>query len=262
MAQSLQNQLWFVEVDWDIKPLRDSSEEVFRFMGEMEGMVTGDGMGTDLPSGLMTMVTRCYSSSCPGNRTCYSPRCPYKTTPNSFLGRVKAEIAPTPTSTSMVKADWTEEVDPFILRGLSPEAFKRQTIIRQALQSEVAYETDLVALKELFIDGLRQADPPVFPSRYQLETFISEVFANVGDLLEGCRRLIENFTIRERESEQRPLILSVGDLFLQAAAEFRGMYPDYTGNLPRAEIVLKREMEENAPFRLFCEVGLLCSVHG
>jgi hypothetical protein len=50
MAQSLQNQLWFVEVDWDIKPLRDSSEDVFRFMSEMEGM--GEGLTSELPSGL------------------------------------------------------------------------------------------------------------------------------------------------------------------------------------------------------------------
>jgi hypothetical protein len=143
-----------------------------------------------------------------------------------------------------------------ILRSLSPEIIKRQTIIRQALHSEVAYESDLAALQKLFIDGLRQADPPVFADQYRLEMFISEVFGNVGELLESCRNLIDSFAIRERESTQRPLIQNVGDIFLQAAAEFRGIYPDYTGNLPHAEHVLKRELEENATFRLFSEVGL------
>jgi hypothetical protein len=142
-----------------------------------------------------------------------------------------------------------------ILRGLSPEAFKRQTIIRQALASEEAYESDLLALQRLFIDDLRRADPPVFTTRHLLETFISECFGNIGEVLETCRRLIDSFKIRERESEQMPLILSVGDIFLQAAADFRGIYPDYTGNLPQAENVLKRELEENVPFRLYCEVS-------
>lgn len=247
MAQSLQTQLWIVEVDWDDRPLRDSSEDVFRFMGEMEGMSSGDALTTELPKGVMTMATRCYSPSCSGDSRCYAPRCPYKTPPDTFL-RAHVVIPPTPT-TSAPKHDWTDEVDPMLIRELSPEQIERQTIIHKVIESEIQYEADLTAIDRFFIEGLRSLDVIRPPRR--LEDFITEVFSNVLDLREACRRLIDNFSIRQRE--QAPLIATVGDIFLEAATDFRRLYPEYTGNLPRAEIALKAELEENPEFRLYAE---------
>ncbi|WVF70262.1 hypothetical protein IAT40_005051 [Kwoniella sp. CBS 6097] len=248
-ALSLQNQLWFVEVDWDIKPLRDSSDDVFRFMGEMEGMGSGgDALTTELPKGLMTMATRCYSPSCTDDNRCYSPRCPYKTNPNTFLEKVDTTALPTPSSVR--HGDWKEDVDPMILRELDSKQMARQNVIRQALSSEVAYEADLTAMEKLFIEGLRNADLPVIRDEYRREQFIHEVFNNALELREACRRLIEEFAIRMRE---QPVILFVGDLFLQAATEFRNIYPEYTGRLPQAEAALTKEMDENPDFRLFVE---------
>ncbi|OCF37676.1 hypothetical protein I316_00803 [Kwoniella heveanensis BCC8398] len=248
-ALSLQNQLWFVEVDWDIKPLRDSSDDVFRFMGEMEGMGSGgDALTTELPKGLMTMATRCYSPSCTGDFRCYSPRCPNKTNPNTFLEKIDTTALPTPSSVR--HGDWKEDVDPMILRDLDLKQMARQNVIRQALSSEVAYDADLTAMEKLFIEGLRNADPPVIRDEYRRERFIHEVFNNALELREACRRLIEEFAIRMRE---QPVILFVGDLFLQAATEFRNIYPEYTGRLPQAEAALTKEMDENPDFRLFVE---------
>ncbi|WVQ82680.1 hypothetical protein IAT38_004812 [Cryptococcus sp. DSM 104549] len=261
LAQSLQNQLWFVEVDWDIKPLRDSSDDVFRFMGEMEGMGSGgDALTTELPKGLMTMATRCYSPSCTGNSKCYSPRCPYKTHPDVFLPRKDLTPIATPASASgasgsgsagaLRHGDWREDVDPIILRDLDPKQVARQNIIRQAIASEVAYDVDLTAMETLFIKGLRDASPPIIPDPVRREQFISEVFNNALELREACRALIEEFTIRVRE---QPIVLSVGDLFLNAAVEFRDIYPEYTGRLPQAEAALTRETDENPDFRFFAE---------
>nr|XP_019049461.1 hypothetical protein I302_03250 [Kwoniella bestiolae CBS 10118]OCF28391.1 hypothetical protein I302_03250 [Kwoniella bestiolae CBS 10118] len=253
-ALSLQNQLWFVEVDWDIKPLRDSSDDVFRFMGEMEGMGSGgDAITTELPKGLMSMATRCYSPSCTGDNRCYAPRCPYKTNPNTFLEKIDTTALPTPSSSSIrygIEGDWKEDVDPILLHDLSSEQIARQSIIRQAYQSEIAYEADLNAMETLFIEGVRDSNPPIIKDEYRREQFIHEVFNNALELREACRRLIEEFTIRMRE---QPIIFFVGDLFLQAATEFRNIYPEYTGKLPQAELALTKEMDENPEFRLFVE---------
>ncbi|KAK6905920.1 hypothetical protein I203_106755 [Kwoniella mangroviensis CBS 8507] len=255
-ALSLQNQLWFVEVDWDIKPLRDSSDDVFRFMGEMEGMGSGgDALTTELPKGLMSMATRCYSPSCTGDNRCYAPRCPYKTNPNTFLEKIDTTALPTPSSSINggrhgVLGDWREDVDPILLHDLSSEQIARQSIIRQAYQSEIAYETDLNAMETLFIEGIRDSNPSIIKDEYRREQFIHEVFNNAMELREACRRLIEEFTIRMRE---QPIIFFVGDLFLQAATEFRNIYPEYTGKLPQAELALTKEMDENPDFRLFVE---------
>jgi len=227
-------------------------------MSEMEGM--GEGLTSELPAGLMTMATKCYSPSCTGDSRCYAPRCPFKVSPDTFLG-LKLPAVPTPApSTSMRRGDWTQDVDPFILNGMSDRQYTRQTIIRNAIESEVQYEADLTTLEKLFIQGLREADPPVIAPARRLEQFIHDVFCNERELHETCRRLIDHFAIRERESPQSPLILSVGDIFLTAAADFRMGYPEYTGNLPAAEAIIKKEMDENPEFRFFCEVSCRISL--
>ena len=248
-AHSLQNQLWFVEVDWDIKPLRDSAEDVFRFMGEMEGMGSGDALTGELPKGVMTMATRCYSPSCTEDRKCYSPRCPYKADVESFLGRRDPTPLPTPART--VRGDWSDVVDPIIMRDLTDSQKRRQTIIHQAIQSETQYEADLTATETLFIQGLRESNPQIISPIKRREDFILQVFSNMLSIREATRRLLENFAIRQRE---QPLILTVGDIFLEAAADFHDIYPQYTGNLPYAETTLSREIDENPDFRLFTEV--------
>jgi hypothetical protein len=57
-----------------------------------------------------------------------------------------------------------------------------------------------------------------------------------------------------RQREQAPVIQSVGDIFLDAATEFRSVYPNYVGRFPMAEKRLKEEMEQNPDFRMFLEV--------
>ncbi len=72
------------------------------------------------------------------------------------------------------------------------------------------------------------------------------------DLRECNRRLLEVLYVRQRE--QAPVIQRIGDVFLDAATEFRYAYPRYIGHHPLAEKRLKDEMETNHDFRLFIEV--------
>lgn len=133
-----------VEVDWDTKPIRDSSDVVFKFMDEMEAFGGGnDPLTIALPSGVLTMATKCYSPSCTGDSRCYAPRCPSKTKPSGFLVNVEEEV--TSSRTPMVKSetDWTEDVNPVILSELSEQQRNRQTLIRQAVLEEERYEADL-----------------------------------------------------------------------------------------------------------------------
>lgn len=78
------------------------------------------------------------------------------------------------------------------------------------------------------------------------------MFGNILDLRECNRRLLEVLNVRQRE--QAPIIQGVGDIFLDAATEFRLAYPIYVGHLPVAEKRVKDESEKNAEFRRFLEV--------
>lgn len=81
---------------------------------------------------------------------------------------------------------------------------------------------------------------------------MEDVFGNLLDVRESNRRLLEILNVRQRE---QPLVIQrIGDILLDAATEFRLVYPDYIGKLPVAEKRLKDESEVNSELRLFLEV--------
>lgn len=243
-AKSLASQLWIIEVDWEDRSLRDSPDDVFKFMSEMEGMED-----VSLPKGVLTMATKCYSSSCAGKGGCYAPRCPYNTPPNSFLTVVDDEPGPSRQPVQMVvrnETDWTEEVPAATLAQMSDEERKRQTLIRQAIIMEERYEADLAVIEQTFIIPLQTANPPIVQPYGKLDQYVRTLFSNILEIRRASRALLDNFAIHLRE--QGPLIQTVGDIFLETATDYRSLYPSYTDNLPRAEALLSQALEENRPF--------------
>jgi hypothetical protein len=124
-------------------------------------------------------------------------------------------------------------------------------IIHKLISREEQYLQDLDFVESLFIKPLRAANPPIMPSD-QLEDLIDDIFGNIMDLRETNRHLLEVLYVRQRE--EGPIIQRIGDLFLDAASEFRYAYPTYIGHLPVSEKRLKEELESNNAFRLFLEV--------
>jgi hypothetical protein len=108
-------------------------------------------------------------------------------------------------------------------------------------------------VETVFIKPLRAANPPVLPANV-LEDFIDDVFGNILDLRETNRRLLEVMYVRQRE--EHPVIVRIGDIFLQAASDFRFAYPTYIGHYPVSEKRLKEEMDSNSNFRIFLEVSV------
>jgi len=125
-------------------------------------------------------------------------------------------------------------------------------IIHRLVEREEQYIQDLKIVETVFIRGLRTSNPPVMTPLI-LEDFIQEVFGNILELLDCNRRLLEVMNVRQRE--QYPVIQSIGDIFLDAATEFRMVYPEYVGRHPLAEKRLKEETDSNPDLRLFLEVG-------
>lgn len=115
------------------------------------------------------------------------------------------------------------------------------------------FRARLIHDTQLFIVPLRTVNPPVI-RQSEIDEFIDEVFGNILDLRECNRRLLEVLNVRQRE--QYPIIQGVGDIFLEAATEFRVAYPIYVGHLPVAENKVKEESERNAEFRRFLEVSI------
>ncbi|THH28375.1 hypothetical protein EUX98_g5825 [Antrodiella citrinella] len=146
--------------------------------------------------------------------------------------------------------DWSASVAEDLLKTLPASEVSRQSIIHKVISKEKQYLRDLDTVESLFIRPLRTANPPIIRPA-ELDDFIEDVFGNILDLRECNRRLLEVMYVRQRE--QAPIIHGIGDIFLDAATEFRLAYPIYVGHLPVAEKRVKDEVDHNADFRRFLE---------
>ncbi|PCH44559.1 Dbl homology domain-containing protein [Wolfiporia cocos MD-104 SS10] len=226
VARSLQSQLFFYEVEWESRPLQDGVQDVYMFLDDQEGAPDAPLEKEALPTGVVTLLTKCYSPSCFDETPCYSYACPKR------------------------EESWTDGVPPDILRTLPDIEINRQTIIHKIMSKEKQYLRDLDIVESLFITPLRTLNPPIIPPS-EIDDFIEEVFGNILDLRECNRRLLEVMSVRQREEGY--LIQGIGDIFLDAATEFRLAYPIYVGHLPVSEQRMKAEADANAEFRRFLE---------
>ncbi len=76
IARTQKNQLVFVDVDWGKQELQDGVEDVYTFFGEEGSECVAES--AELPTGITTMLTRCYSASCGEGIVCYSYTCTRK----------------------------------------------------------------------------------------------------------------------------------------------------------------------------------------
>ncbi|KAJ7468566.1 hypothetical protein FB451DRAFT_375542 [Mycena latifolia] len=72
VARSLQSQLFFYDVEWGGRILEDRMEDVYALLDD-EGEAD-----SELPTAVVTMLTRCYSPSCGEDVPCYAYSCPNK----------------------------------------------------------------------------------------------------------------------------------------------------------------------------------------
>ncbi|RXW24807.1 hypothetical protein EST38_g1012 [Candolleomyces aberdarensis] len=240
VARSLQSQLFFYEVEWGGHVLRDGVEEVYMFLGDQE-----TGLPEELPTGVITMLSRCYSPSCGDGVSCYAFGCPRKG--NFALEPIATAEEPEPAAK---RESWKDNLDPSVLRSLPQSEIQRQSIIHNIIVREEQYIQDLDIVETMYIKPLRRSGSTIMAQNL-VEDFIDDVFNNILDLRECNRRLLEVLYVRQRE--QGPVIQRIGDIFLEAATEFRLAYPAYTGHYPTAEKRLKEEIEHNSEFKLFLE---------
>ncbi|EIW59849.1 Dbl domain-containing protein [Trametes versicolor FP-101664 SS1] len=248
VARSLQSQLFFYEVEWGDRPLQDGVEDVYMFWDDQEGGSDMRMEREELPTAVITLLTRCYASSCDDENPCYSFTCPRR------RGALP-QLSPSEKEEEEDKDEWTRTVPRELLATLPDSEINRQNIIHKLIVKEKQYLRDLDTVETLFVRPLRSANPPVIRAS-EIDEFIDEVFGNILDLRECNRRLLEMINVRQRE--QSPVIQGIGDIFLEAATEFRVTYPNYVGNLPVAEKRMKDELDKNAEFKRFVEQ---CSRH-
>ncbi len=71
--------------------LQDGVEDVYMFLDDQEGTSDFAPMREELPTGVVTMLTKCYVSTCVDESPCYSYSCPRRVRSRSrLLSRIRS----------------------------------------------------------------------------------------------------------------------------------------------------------------------------
>ncbi|KAF8575974.1 hypothetical protein K439DRAFT_1419330 [Ramaria rubella] len=126
----------------------------------------------------------------------------------------------------------------------------RQSAMFDLIDAERNYVNDLELVQDIFVDGLRQASPPILPPE-RLDGFVHEVFWNMNHVLAHHQRMLGSLFDLQRE--QHPILLSIGDRILDTVLKFQSEYESYIKHYPLAESLHRRELKANSYYRDFLE---------
>ncbi|KAH8833423.1 CNH domain-containing protein [Flagelloscypha sp. PMI_526] len=160
-------------------------------------------------------------------------------------GTPGSQRSPSPSHTCCYSPTTEKEITQSLLESQS----NLQTGFYKLVSMEEAYVKDLNVVETMFISPLIQSHGVIPPDN--LHDFVSVVFSNILDLRECSKRVLE--TLYVRQQEQSLASQKVGDMVLEAADEFRLIYPNYIRGHPAAERRLVEEINSNINFRLWLE---------
>jgi len=288
MARSLQTQLFLHEVDWEDHPMSDDMSGVYMLYSDrvhtdkatpaqvaMPGLsaelfvstpwntialsplaaaAAASAPSHDLPTGIFTPLTRCYSPTCSHTEgSCYAPSCPRT---NRMMLCVLEE--PRETIDTVVAAAWVETVPTTLVESLPLKEVKRQNAIYEFVQKEEAFLQDLDLLRQ-WEERLRQRstqasvgpldDAPLHGE--ELESFVRDVFGLVMPLQGHIQAFVDR--LLERQREEAPVVQHIADVFVRAALEWSNAYTEYVMHYPIALARFKAEVAGNARLRRFVD---------
>ncbi|KAM0753197.1 hypothetical protein T439DRAFT_378904 [Meredithblackwellia eburnea MCA 4105] len=245
IARSLQLSLWFHDVDW-VDSFKETSVYAF----------DDDGYIDEIPTGVLTSLTPCYSPFCgrlteDGTRTsCYSRSCP-----NSSKSVLQRQASQQSTHSSLDREqaaaadaapdDWIAYVGKEVAEKVDKSELKRQLNMYELIQGEAKYFNDFNLVQKYFIDPLVAANPPIIPPD-RLPTFLNAILLNYAELREHSRKFLDNLKARQA---QAPVLSGLGDLLLDAALEWGPAYVRYVSDYPWAHVFLNEELASNPRFR-------------
>lgn len=208
-------------------------------------------------NGVFTILTDCYSPTCTKNRLCYSIACPRRLEqqarlnlkPRGGLKRAVSKLSLHDNEPAQAKTLWYETVDQSVLDKLDKLEKMRQELIYELIYTERDYLKDLEFMTDFYIMPLRNPAANIIPDR-EREAFIRTVFGGVNNLLRLSRSLSE--TLTSRQQAQKPVIDTIGDVFLQYVGNF-DPFMEYSGNKVFASYEHERQQQVNFKYARFLE---------
>ncbi|KAF9532496.1 hypothetical protein CPB83DRAFT_903530 [Crepidotus variabilis] len=145
---------------------------------------------------------------------------------------------------------WHKLVPESAREALGKQEVQRQSVIFEVIKSELEYVADLEAVADVYIQPLREANPPIL-AEPALSLFIQEVFGNFQEILSHHKKMLDALLARQRE--QHPLLQSVADIILDTTLKFnfRSAYETYVKHYPLAESHHRSQLKQNRAYEKF-----------
>ncbi|KAK4052857.1 Rho guanine nucleotide exchange factor [Microbotryomycetes sp. JL221] len=253
IARSLHQALFFHEIDWSDSLLRDGPGQAFIFF-EDEGIPNAFDHASDVPKGVLTSFTGCYSPSCSKLDTdglssaCYAYSCPRRQ--KNRLERHGSSVSSFATADTVEEAEaWETSVPSSVVNSLTKKQIKYQNLVFELVQGEIKYLQDLELVEKGFAEPIRHAATHVIaPDR--LEQFLDQVLLNMADIREHSRRFLSLLLARQKESF---VFHGIGQIILASSLDWAKAYVYYISRFPMADWVLKDEASRNPRLRKVLE---------
>ncbi|KAG5439006.1 hypothetical protein PCANB_002336 [Pneumocystis canis] len=209
----------------------------------------------DLPKGVFTLLTECYSSTCTRDQLCYSIACPRRLEQQALLNLKTLSVLKRVESrcslnglddTDKEQKLWIQSVPKEIADSLDEREKRRQEIICEVIYTERDFVKDLEYLRDFWIKPLRNGN---WIPEHRKEKFILAVFSNALDVHAVNSRLADALTKRQ---QQHNVVYRIGDIFLEFVPRF-DPFIRYGANQLHGKYEFEKEKRENHVFAKFVE---------
>lgn len=126
-----------------------------------------------------------------------------------------------------------------------------QNNLHEIVTSEESYMGELNVLNMVYRGALVNANPSVIPPK-RLTKFVEEVFGK----LDAVEKANDDFLLpqlRFRQKEEGPWVKGFSDIFRSWVRKAKAAYVEYAANFPKANYLMKHEIQNNMMFTSFCE---------
>ncbi|CAB4399307.1 unnamed protein product [Rhizophagus irregularis] len=262
LGRALDSQKFFHDVTYDHR-LRDSPNELYQFQKmpsilsssenyELEDDVEEEEIEeNDLPNGVFTLLTDCYSPTCTRDNLCYSIACPRRLEqharknmkPNPGLKRAVSRGS---ISDKKDQKLWIHTVPPEIANTVSETEKKRQEAINEVIYTEKDFVRDLEYLRDCWMNPLLNQN---FIPESRRKNFVNEVFYNILEVHNVNSKLADALQKRQNSFA---IVEQIGDIFLEYAPLF-DPFIKYGAHQLWGKYEFEREKNSNHVFAKFVE---------
>ncbi|KAJ3865844.1 CNH domain-containing protein [Lentinula novae-zelandiae] len=212
----------------------------------------------ELPSGVFTLLTDCYSPTCSRDQLCYSIACPRRLEQQARLNMkpqpgLSKQISKESLNDTPVSLDdgtlWIHSVPQEIVNSVSDTEKKRQEAINEVIYTERDFVRDMEYLRDIWIKRLQESD--VIPEDRRT-AFLEQVFWNVFDIIAVNIRLRDALVKRQK---QYAVVEKIGDILLDAVPHFNNPFVSYGSHQLYGKYEFEKEKNSNPAFAQFVEAS-------